>query len=522
MTFDPQILVVLPPLILLISAAVAVLAYRSQRAQGVIGVVGTGGLLAAAVALALTVLKDGAIAVQLGSWPAPFGIALVADVLSAVMVLLGGITGFAVAIYSLADIDEPRRRAGFTPLLLVLLMGVCTSFLTGDIFNLYVCFEIMLIASFVLLALGGERPQMEGALKYVTLNLVSSAIFLAAVGVLYGMTGTLNMAHLARIVPTVAENHPDLLAAVAGLFLASFGIKAGIFPLYFWLPASYHTPPVSVSAIFAGLLAGLLTKVGVYALIRVFTLVFVGVDSFYRLLLILAALTMLTGVLGAVSQYHIRRILSFHIISQIGYMVMGLGLLASPDPDVRRLGLLASVFYIAHHIIVKTNLFLIGGVIRRLRGTEELQRMGGLYKQWPWLAVLFLVPALSLAGIPPLSGFWAKLAMIRAGLEAGAWLVVAAALAAGVMTLMSMIKIWNEAFWKPQPEDAPLPAESQLPGRGALALLLAPAIGLALLTILIGLFPGTLFDLADRAAGELLDTSTYLEAVGIATSGGGP
>jgi multicomponent Na+:H+ antiporter subunit D len=277
---------------------------------------------------------------------------------------VASVTGFAVAVYALADVDEARRRAGFTPLLLVLLMGVCTSFLTGDIFNLYVCFEVMLIASFVLLALGGERPQMEGALKYVTLNLVSSAIFLAAVGVLYGLTGTLNMAHLARLVPVVAESHPELITAVAGLFLASFGIKAGIFPLYFWLPASYHTPPVAVSAVFAGLL----TKVGVYALIRVFTLIFAGVTSLTNLILILAGLTMLTGVLGAVSQYHIRRILSFHIISQIGYMVMGLGLLAAPDPEVRRIGLLAAVFYIVHHIIVKTNLFLIGGIVRRLRG----------------------------------------------------------------------------------------------------------------------------------------------------------
>jgi multicomponent Na+:H+ antiporter subunit D len=252
----------------------------------------------------------------------------------------------------------------------------------------------------------------------------------------------------------------------------------------------------------------------------VFTLIFAGVPSLVDLMLVLAALTMLTGVLGAVSQYHIRRILSFHIISQIGYMVMGLGLVASPDPEVRRIGLLAAVFYIVHHIIVKTNLFLIGGIVRRLRGTEQLERMGGLYRQGPWLAALFLVPALSLAGIPPLSGFWAKLAMIRAGLAAEAWLVVAAALAAGVMTLMSMMKIWNEAFWKPQPDDVPLPAAAA--GRGAMALLVAPAVGLAVLTILIGLFPGPLFELAGRAASELLDPSVYQAAVGLPPTGGGP
>jgi multicomponent Na+:H+ antiporter subunit D len=530
-------LVVIPVLIPLLSAALSVLAHRWQRAQAVIGVLGAGALLASALQLGHAVLTHGVLALKIGSWPAPFGITLVADTLGAVMVVLGGVTGFAVAIYALADIDATRRRAGFFPLLHVLLMGVCCSFLTGDIFNLYVCFEVMLIASFVLLALGGERPQMEGALKYVTLNLVSSAIFLAAVGVLYGLAGTLNMAHLAQIVPTLAKTHPYLVAAVAGLFLVSFGIKAGIFPLYFWLPASYHTPPVAVSAVFAGLL----TKVGVYALIRVFTLVFASLDEvYYKGLLILSACTMLTGVLGAVSQYHIRRILSFHIISQIGYMVMGLGLLASPDPAVHRLGLLAAVFYIAHHIIVKTNLFFIGGVVRRLRGTEQLNQMGGLYRQAPWLAALFAVPALSLAGIPPLSGFWAKLAMIRAGLQAGQWLVVAAALAAGVMTLLSMVKIWNEAFWKAQPENtAPAggaaavgdatkstPEDGKVsksePPRVHLVLLVAPAVALALLTLLIGLFPGALFELAGKAAGELLNPAPYLEAVSLAVTGGTP
>jgi len=509
-----SLLVILPVLIPLAAAAISVLAWRSPRAQAAIGVAGTGALLLASLALARAVVTGGPLAVTLGGWPAPYGITLVADTLGAIMVVLGGLTGFAVAVYAVADIDAPRRAAGFFPLLHVLLMGVCCSFVTGDAFNLYVCFEIMLIASFVLLALGGECLQMEGALKYVTLNLISSALFLSALGVLYGMAGTLNLAHLARVMPVVAAGHPDLVAAVAGLFLVSFGIKAGLFPLYFWLPSSYHTPPVAVSAVFAGLL----TKVGVYALIRVFTLVFVDVGGAHRLLLVLAALTMVAGVLGAVSQYQIRRILSFHIISQIGYMVMGLGLLVSSDPAVRRLGLLAAVFYIAHHIVVKTNLFLIGGVVRRLFGTEELRDTGGLYRRMPWLAALFLVPALSLAGIPPLSGFWAKLTMIRAGLQAGEWVVVGAAVAAGLLTLMSMIKIWNEAFWKGDPAGGG--ASVAAIGRGRLALLLAPAVGLALITVAIGLFPGLLFDLAGQAADELLDPTLYLEAVGLPGQGG--
>jgi multicomponent Na+:H+ antiporter subunit D len=483
--------------------------------QKAIGVAGTAALLVASVVLVEAVGREGAIAVQMGDWAAPFGITLVADLLAALMVAVTGLMGFAVAVYSTAEVGPGRRSFGFYPLLHVLLMGVCGAFLTGDLFNLYVCFEVMLIASFVLLALGGERAQMEGALKYVTLNLISSAIFLAGVGLLYGMTGTLNMAHLSEKIAVLSSTHPSLVAAVGGLLLVSFGIKAGVFPLYFWLPASYHTPPVAASAIFAGLL----TKVGVYALIRVFTLVFADADSVYRLLLWIAGLTMVVGVLGAVSQFHVRKILSFHIISQIGYMVMGLGLLASPNAAARRLGLVAAVFYIIHHIVVKTNLFLIAGVIRRMRGTEKLERTGGLFVAAPWLAALFLVPAFSLAGIPPLSGFWAKLAMIRAGLEAEMWVLVGAAIVAGLLTLLSMVKIWNEAFWRSLPEGVSPPEESS--GAG-LALMLAPVVLLAIVTVLIGLFPQVLLDLAGRAGDQLLDPDTYRTVVDLATAKGAP
>ncbi|MDX1388880.1 MAG: Na+/H+ antiporter subunit D [Acidobacteriota bacterium] len=504
---------VLPIVVPLASAVLGLLAWRSERAQRFIGVAGTAGLLVASLALAAAVRSEGPIAAQMGDWAAPFGITLVADMLSALMVAVTGLMGLAVAIYATVEVDPGRRAFGFYPLLHVLLTGVCGAFLTGDLFNLYVFFEVMLIASFVLLALGGERPQMEGALKYVTLNLVSSAIFLSGVGLLYGMTGTLNMAHLSERVAELAATRPDLVAAVAGLLLVSFGIKAGVFPLYFWLPSSYHTPAVSASAIFAGLL----TKVGVYALLRVFTLVFADTVSAHRLLLWIAGLTMLAGVLGAVSQFNVRRILSFHIISQIGYMVMGLALLASPSAAARRMGLIAAVFYIVHHIVVKTNLFLIAGVIRRVRGTEELEETGGLFVAAPWLAALFLVPALSLAGIPPLSGFWAKLAMIRAGLEAELWVLVGAAVAAGLLTLLSMIKIWNEAFWKALPEGAPRSGE---PHRAGTVVMVAPVVVLAVVTILIGLFPQALLDLAGQAGDQLLDPSGYRAAVGLATGAG--
>ena len=304
----------------LVTAVLCLFSLRSLTLQRFFGVAGMVVLLGVALRL-MAEVGDGTIeVVRFGNWPAPFGIVLVADLLAGIMVLVSAIIGLAVAIYSIADVDARRVRFGYYAFLHFMMFGVCGAFLTGDIFNLFVWFEVMLISSFVLMSLGGEKPQMEGAVKYVTLNLISSSFFLAACGILYGQTGTLNMADLAL---TAREMRPELLTMTAMLFLVAFGLKAAIFPLFFWLPASYHTPPVAVSAIFAGLL----TKVGVYALVRVFTLIFTEDVLFtHGLLLVLAGFTMVTGVLGAMVQFDFRRLLSFHIISQIGYMVLGLAL----------------------------------------------------------------------------------------------------------------------------------------------------------------------------------------------------
>jgi multicomponent Na+:H+ antiporter subunit D len=496
-----EVLLILPIILPLIAAALAIILRRSRLAQRALGLVGAGGVLGLGVALLVVVDRDGILAAQMGDWPAPFGITLVADLFSAIMVVLAGIIGLGVAIYSIASIDARREAYGYYALLNILLMGVCGAFLTGDIFNLYVWFEVMLIASFVLLALGGERAQTEGAIKYVTLNLISSAFFLAAVGILYGLAGTLNMADLSQ---RLGGMSPGIVTAVAMLFLVAFGIKAAAFPLFFWLPASYHTPPVAVSAVFAGLL----TKVGVYAMIRVFTLLFVQDTGYtHSLILGIAGLTMITGVLGAMAQNEFRRILSFHIVSQIGYMLMGLGLFTT-------LGLAGSVFYIAHHIIVKTNLFLVAGVVRFLRGSYELKVLGGVYQSFPVLAFLFLIPALSLAGIPPLSGFFAKLALVRAGVEQESYLIVAVALAVSLLTLYSMTKIWNEVFWKAAPAAvAETPAGATGETRRGLSVMLLPIVALAAVTVSIGVTAGPVFELSMNAADQLMDPTAYIEAV---------
>lgn len=488
-----QILLVLPILVPLIAAALQLALLRAIPLQRGISVLSAAALLISSILLLLRVVEGGILAEQVGSWPAPFGITLVADVFSVVMVLIAAVVGFCITLYSFATIDLIRERHGYHPLLQALLMGVCGSFLTGDLFNLYVWFEVMLMASFVLLTLGGERAQIEGGIKYVTLNLLSSALFLAGIGLLYGMAGTLNLADLS--VKLGETNQSPRLLPVAMLLLIAFGIKAAVFPLFFWLPASYHTPPSPVSALFAGLL----TKVGVYSIIRTVTLLYGTVSNVVTpLLLIAGGLTMATGVLGAAAQREFRRILAFHIVSQIGYVLMGLGL-GSP------LALSGTVFFLAHVILVKSTLFLTAGAAQQIRGTGELSELGGLYRTHPLLALMFLISALSIAGIPPLSGFFAKLALVRAGLEAESFAIVAMALGVSLLTLYSMTKIWNEAFWKPALAGPPPPASN---GGYVPATALMTAVVLAM-----SVAAGPLFDLSERAAAQLLDVKGYAAAV---------
>ncbi|QXM23811.1 Na+/H+ antiporter subunit D [Elioraea tepida] len=484
----------LAALLPLAAAATTLIAHNRPRLQTALSLGFAAALLVDSALLFAAVWRDGIVVVQASGWAAPFGITLAVDTLGAVMTLIAAITGLACLAYATAEISEEDRRAFFHPLSHVLLAGVCGAFVTGDLFNLYVWFEVLLIASFGLLVIGGSKAQTDGAVKYLALNLVATSLFLLATGLIYGLTGTLNMADLALAVPRI-EN-VGVLNAAAMMLLAAFGMKAAVFPLFFWLPASYHTPLVSVSAVFAGLL----TKVGVYALIRVVTLIFTHDPAWTNTLLLwTSGLTMLTGVLGAAAQNEWRRILSFHIVSQIGYMVMGLAL-------GTRLGLVGAVFYLVHHIVVKANLFLIAGVARHLVGSMELKRSGGLYVAAPWLAILFFIPAFSLAGFPPLSGFWAKYIVIKAALDERGFWIAAAALVTGLLTIYSMTKIWGEAFWKPHPDGAVAATEAP-------RAMVAPIAALAACTVVIGLFAQPFLAVAERAAAELTEPARYITAV---------
>jgi multicomponent Na+:H+ antiporter subunit D len=491
-------LLTLPIVLPLIGSGFSMIVGRSRAAQRAISLTVLTAVTAVSIALAIEVDREGTIVVQAGGWPAPIGITLVADRLAAIMLAIASLMLLAVLVYAIGQPGAERNHVGFQSVYLILAAGVAASFLTGDLFTLFVAFEMMLTASYVLITLGARRDQVRAGMTYVVISLLASVLFLVALALVYSATGTVNMADLAG---RIGELSPGLRSAFALLLLVVFGIKAGLFPLFFWLPDSYPTAPSAVTAVFAGLL----TKVGVYAIIRTQTLLFPPDTWPADLILVLAGLTMLIGVLGAIAQNDVKRILSFHIVSQIGYMVMGLGLFTVA-------GLAGAVFYIVHHIVVKTTLFLTGGLVEHVGGSGQLTKVGELLRKVPVVAVLFLVPALSLAGIPPFSGFVAKFALVSAGTASSAWVVVGVSLVVSLLTLFSMMKIWAGVFWGPAEESPDIPPHEV--GRlGGPFLMVAPTAALAALSIAIALWAGPLYAFSERTAGELLDPGGYIQAV---------
>lgn len=490
------VLVTSPIVVPLLTAVAAAFAYRRPALQQAISFAGILCLLGCAVALVAFAIEGRPMSVAFGGWEAPFGIEFKVDRLGAIMVLLTAIMGAAALLFQVGDpesnpedrVGSPQRPPFVLPLLHGMLMGVCGAFVTADLFNMYVWFEVMLIGVLGLFAAGGRIDQLEATFKYFVLNVAGTLLLVVAVGSVYAVTGQLNFAALSEAAALLS---PGMALVLLASLAVAFLVKAGAFPLFAWLPAAYHTLPGPVLA----LVAGLLTKVGVYALLRVYGDVFApapdaALDLAREALGWIAAATMLTGVLGAAYHWDMRRILGFHIISQIGYMLLGIALGTEAGNG-------GTLFYTAHHIIVKANLFFIAAIAWRLTGSYDLRRIGGLANARPALALVFAIPALSLVGIPPLSGFWAKLIVLRESLALGhvAWTVVA--LVVSFLTLYSMMKIWMEAFWKPHPE----------PSRPIAARGLAPAwcvtVGLALITVLIGLFPETLAAYCMAAAAEI-------------------
>jgi multicomponent Na+:H+ antiporter subunit D len=549
----------LPVLLPLLGAAATLLSGRHPWLQRTVSIAVLSTVVAVSVALLFLADAEGATAISVGGWPVPLGIVLVVDRLSALMLVVASTVALGVLLFGVgqgsADGDEETPLSIFHPTFLVLVAGVSNAFLAGDLFNLYVGFEILLVASYVLLTLGGTGPRIRGGITYVIVSLTSSLLFLGAIGLVYAATGTVNMAQLAG---RIADLPHGTALLIQSMLLIAFGIKAAVFPLYAWLPDSYPTAPAPVTAVFAGLL----TKVGVYAIIRTQTLLFPG-GALDDLLLWAALATMLIGILGAVAQTDIRRMLSFTLVSHIGYMVFGVGLATAA-------GLAGAIFYVAHHIAIQTTLFLVAGLIERTGGSTSLERLGGLARLSPLLAVLYFVPAMNLAGIPPLSGFIGKVGLLQAGVADGSALaltLVAGGVVASLLTLIAVARVWTRAFWRPlAPAEAaggdgstdgstgvPSGGSGDAgPGDGALMtawerhhavatashpqggeqagpaqvrerplprLMVAATAGMVAVTLLLSVVAGPLYALADRAAADLLDRGPYIEAVLGAGSG---
>jgi len=480
--------------------------HTTRMQQGLTLVTVVLNLLLALWLLYETVGLNQRLVLQMGLWPAPFGVTIIADGLSAIMLTLTGILALAITPYAMGTMDD-RDRMNFYPLLLFLLVGVNGAFLAGDLFNLYVFFEVLLMSSFVLLTLGGQRAQISGGIRYVVLNLVASLIFLAAAGITYSTLGTLNMAQLAI---RMEQAPPSVQALLAGMLLVAYGSKAGLFPIFFWLPSSYHTPHPAVTALFGGLL----TKVGIYTLFRIFPLIFPSyLIEWQPLILAIAGFTMLTGVLGAMSVNTIRRMLSFHVISQVGYMVMGLGLASANTQLAVGFGMAAGILYLVHNMIVKTALLMAGGAAELEVGSGNLysKQLKGLAARRPMLAIIFFLAAFSLAGVPPFSGFVSKLGLVQAALGSQHWLIAGVSLLVSVFTLMSMVRLWQSAFTgkadRPSLPVAPLAH----PQRRWLTLL--PIGALVALSLAIGLFSAPVFRWSTIAAQQVLDREGYIRAV---------
>lgn len=485
-------LLILPVLLPLGTAILLLLLRSAPVARRIVIGVAALAIVAVDLALLLSVRRQGIQVYKLGGWDPPFGIVFVADLLSGLMLLLASIIAASSLFYSFGYLEEDDQRALFHPLFFFLWTGTNGAFLTGDIFNLYVMFEVILMSIYCLLTMLREEKQIEAGIKFISMGLLSSAFFLIAVGGIYAFSGTLNMADLAMKIRPHAD-HP-FVSAIAMLFIGVFGLKAAMVPLHFWLPDVHSASPTPVSAF----LSGVLIKIGLYAIIRFFCLIFVDLQGYFQLFILsVACVSMLIGVMGAVAQTDLKRLLAFHSISQMGYIFMGVGFFSVA-------GIGAALFYAVNHGIIKSSLFLASGILKKMKGTTELSEHGNMIRISPLFALFFFIGVISLAGIPPSGGFFMKFQVVKAGMDGEFYLPVAVALVVSFFTLFSMLRAWQKICWYDQ-QGTP----HSLPS----AALLAPLGVLALLCLAAGLMAQPLIELTQAASQQLFSPELYIQAV---------
>ncbi|MGV2940024.1 Na+/H+ antiporter subunit D [Mesobacillus sp. LC4] len=487
-------LIILPILIPLITGVVLIFFAKNIMAQRWISAISGMITIIAAFMLANHVYVNGIQTMDLSNWEAPYGITLVSDMLSALLVLTTSIIAFGAVIYSFKSIGEAREKFFYYPVVNFLIVGVNGAFTTGDIFNLFVFFEVMLMSSYVLLVLGGTKIQLRESIKYILVNVISSALFVIAVAYLYSVVGTLNMAHISVRLSEVGS--VGIITVIAVLFLIVFGLKGAIFPLYFWLPGSYYAPPAPVMALFGALL----TKVGVYSITRTYTLFFYHDAGYtHQLLQILAIMTIIAGVIGALAFTDIKKIIIYNIIVAVGVILYGVSVL-TPE------SLTGSVFYLIHDMNIKAALFLLVGIIVVITGTSDLNKISGMINRYPALGWTFFIATLALAGIPPLSGFAGKLMIVRSGFETESYIGAFVVLMSSLLVLFSVMRIFIRGFWG---TPRAYKNEDEAPVKW---LLVTPAI-LTVFAVLYGFGTEAIYPVISTAAETLANPEIYINAV---------
>lgn len=486
-------MIVLPLIVPVITAILLVFLKEHVMLQRIISLLTLSFIIIISIILLVEIQEQGVMRIDFSGWAPPFGISFVADSFATLLVLVANLVALICMLYAIFTMELRYEKMYFYSFTLLMIAGVNGSFLTGDIFNLFVCFEVMLLASYALISLGGEKIQLREALKYVLINIVASWIFLVALAFLYGTVGTLNMAHISVRVMEAGAN--PLITTVALIFLIVFSLKAGLL-LFFWLPGSYSVPPTAIAALFAALL----TKVGIYALVRSFTLLFPNnTEVTHTALGIMAGITIIAGCIGALSSRDVRTIASYNVLIGVGFIIVGLAVGTES-------ALQGVIYYLMHDMVAKAMLFLAVGMMIYVTGETVIDKMSGLIRNYPFFGWLFFIAMCSLAGIPPLSGFLGKVLIGQGAIEGGHFVLLGLGFFSSLIVLYSLLRIFLSSFFGETiislEDEKPLPKRILLP----LTLLAACTIGL-------GIGAEKLAPFVTDAAETLYTPSIYIDAV---------
>lgn len=437
------------------------------------------------------VYGNGTMITFVSNWSAPFGISVVYDMVAALLVLTTSIVTFFVIIYSFQSIGYEREKYYYYPMVMFMITGINGAFTTGDIFNMFVFFEVFLLASYVLITLGSRKVQLQEGFKYLVVNVVSSNFFLVGLAYLYSVTGSLNMADI-HIKLSNYDGNLAIMTIIAVVFIFVFATKAGLFPLYFWMPGSYKAPPMPVIALFGALL----TKVGVYAIARTFSLFFTNDVAFtHQVLLLMALLTIVAGCIGALAYTDMKQIIIYNIMIAIGVIIVGFSMMDYA-------GTVGAMYYLIHDMIIKAALFLLIGFIIYRTGKNDAADLGGLIKQHPVVGWTFFIASLSLAGVPPFPGFYGKLFIVESAFDNGHAIAAIIVLLSSLVVLYSIMKVFIKVFWGEPAE--PIELKNIKSDK-----LLFSAIGLVIVSTVFGLSADFLFPIFEMAAESFYNPSSY-------------